>query len=218
MKHAGALCALWSCVAVGSTARAESRVTSADATMRAPARRPATNAARHVEAGLRLGVARPFCHGECVPHFGPTARLHLLFPLSRAFKLGLSLGHARFSYLAAGTQARDEASTTSAAFLMRVYPVMGRRAGLLFDLGVGLVDAEPGALHAPSLGLGAAVPVAPVPWLHLAPYVGALFHPAGAESCISTNQSGGTSVCTQLDPGHTGYVSFGLELTALFGH
>ncbi len=210
MKRFAALAALLGCMAACATARA----------------RPYEAPAGRAEVGLRLGVARPLC--DCSPGFGPAARVQVLGEKSRYFKLGLSVGHARFSYVIPDGPGRDSATTTSVRFLMRAYPVMGRRAGLYFDLGVGLEyatmhDSSDGTDHStgsPTLGIGAGVPIVVMPWLRLAPYVAGLFHvSAWSESCsiATSSTSTGGSGCPGPRPAHSGFFGFGLEATALFG-
>lgn len=203
MKRAGAGAAAL-CLAIHATARAET----AERARQSP---------RRDEIGLRLGAARPFCQGACAPHFGPAGRVHLLFALSSGFKMGFSIGHARFTYADPASHSRFDATTSSLRYVVRGYPVMGRRAGLFFDLGVGLVDARMGSSQSnwPALGLGAGVPIVVVPWLRFAPYVAGLFHPRGSSGCLGL--PGRHSIVTDCSrPLHSGFVSFGVEATALF--
>lgn len=224
MKRAAALGALLGCAATSATVRAAAAPGDAPAGT-APAR-PATAAEAHAyhfpprprEFGLRLGAALPFCN--CSPGFGPTARLQILWPVSRAFKLGVSAGFALFRYSSLSVSGRVTATTSSARLLMRAYPVMGRRAGLYFDLGIGLAyatmyDPSSGTTYstfAPTLGIGAGLPIVVTPWLRLGPYGAALVHVSSfGESCD------GTHSCPPPEPDHFGFVGFGLEATALFG-
>jgi len=214
VKPAAVLGTLLLCAAASGKARAE-----------VAAGGPHRFAPGRTEVGLRLGAARPFC--SCSPRFGPEVRLQLLAAESRIFKLGASAGYARFSYVRPDAPGRDTATTTSLRFVMRLYPVMRRRAGLYFDLGVGLAHATMNdastntgySTDSPTLGVGAGIPIVIAAWLRLAPYAAALLHASGAQSCSIATGSASTagSHCPGPRPAHSGFVGFGLEATALLG-
>lgn len=173
------------------------------------------------EFGVDLGAAIPICDGPCAPHFGPAADWDLLFRVSHVFKIGLSQSIARFSYLDTGTLQRSQAESMVLGFLVRLYPVMGRRAGLYFDLWPGFYVSGMGDAASVGLAMGAraGVPIVISRRFRIGPYLlGAIHGYATGGGCPYADlYANGTGACPAAEPAHRGFFSFGLQTTFLFG-
>lgn len=164
---------------------------------------------------MRLGAGWPICGSDCSTRVGPAGRVHLLFGVSRVVWLGASTGLLDLRYLdrVTGEQHRETAGTFQ--LLMRLYAVMGRRAGLFLDLGAGMTTASGSG---PVAGVGAGVPIVIVPGLRIAPYGAATFGPPQGQLCMyaTVQSTAGTGSACVADPPFSGIASAGVEATARF--